>query len=318
VSTPPEEPSARPESPWAPPAAGGTEGSQAERSAEDRRPRGAGPDGPGPDRAATHDDTPPEGMPAPTGAATAAGEPSPWAPPGGPAPHQQAGQQPGPAEQPWAPPSGQPTGYGRASYGQQPGYGQTGQQTAAWGPPGQGQQGHGQQGHGQQGYGQHQGHGPQPGYGPTGYVQQPAPGPGPKPTSVWAAPGTATGWGRPGPGWGGPYPPQPRKPFPWKAVGLVVAALIVIALIVLGLLAFVVGPRFARVDVLDADSVTQGVTRVVTEDWRRQITGVTCPSDQEVRPGATFTCSATVDGRPAQVPVSIIDASGTYSVGQPR
>ena len=135
---------------------------------------------------------------------------------------------------------------------------------------------------------------------------------------MWAAPGTATGWGQPGPGWGGPYPPQPRKPFPWKAVGLVVAALIVIALIVLGLLAFVVGPRFARVDVLDPDSVTQGVTRVVTEDWRRQITGVTCPSDQEVRPGATFTCSATVDGRPAQVPVSIIDASGTYSVGQPR
>ena len=135
---------------------------------------------------------------------------------------------------------------------------------------------------------------------------------------MWAAPGQATGWGQPGPGWGGPYPPQPRKPFPWKAVGLVVAALIVIALIVLGLLAFVVGPRFARVDVLDADSVTQGVTRVVTEDWRRQITGVTCPSDQEVRPGATFTCSATVDGRPAQVPVSIIDASGTYSVGQPR
>ena len=97
-----------------------------------------------------------------------------------------------------------------------------------------------------------------------------------------------------------------------------VGALLLVALIIVGLLAFVVGPRFARVDVLDAESVAQGVTRVVSEDWRRQITDVRCPSDQEVRPGVRFTCSATVDGRPVQVPVSIVDAGGTYSVGQPR
>jgi hypothetical protein len=64
--------------------------------------------------------------------------------------------------------------------------------------------------------------------------------------------------------------------------------------------------------------VAQGVTRVVTDDWRRQITGVSCPADQEVRAGVRFTCTATVDGRPAQVPVAVIDGQGTYSVGQPR
>jgi hypothetical protein len=101
-------------------------------------------------------------------------------------------------------------------------------------------------------------------------------------------------------------------------IGLVLGALLLVALIIVGLLAFVVGPRFARVDVLDQDAVAQGVTRVVTDDWRRQITGVSCPADQEVRAGVRFTCTATVDGRPAQVPVAVIDGQGTYSVGQPR
>ncbi|MDD7937369.1 DUF4333 domain-containing protein [Actinomycetospora lutea] len=193
----------------------------------------------------------------------------------------------------------QPSGYG-APPGQHPGYGPPPGQHPGYGPPGQ-----------------------QPGYGPPTAQQQGHGRPQAPGTAVWAPPGAGpsgppTGWGQPAPGWGGPYPPPPRKPFPWKVVGLVVGALLLIALIVVGLLAFVVGPRFARVDVLDADAVAQGVTRVVTEDWRRQITGVSCPADQEVRPGVRFTCSATVDGRPVQVPVQVVDADGTYSVGQPR
>lgn len=153
------------------------------------------------------------------------------------------------------------------------------------------------------------------------YPQQPYP-PGAAPPPGYGPPQgpPTTGWAPPGaqPGWGGPHPPRQRRPFPWKVVGIVAGVLVLIALIVVGLLAFVVGPRFARVDVLDADAVAQGVTRVVGEDWRRQITGVSCPSDQQVRPGVRFTCSATVDGRPVQVPVQVVDADGTYSVGQPR
>lgn len=149
---------------------------------------------------------------------------------------------------------------------------------------------------------------------PPGYGPPPGYGQGGPETSVWAPPG----WGQAGPGWGGPYPPRPRKPFPWKVLGLVVGAVLVIALIVVGLVAFVVGPRFARTDVLDADAVAQGVTRVVTDDWHRRITDVSCPADQEVRPGVRFTCAATVDGRPVRVPVQVVGADGTYSVGQPR
>jgi hypothetical protein len=162
-----------------------------------------------------------------------------------------------------------------------------------------------------------------PGYGaPPSPYGPPRPGHG-QPPPGWGQP--PPGWGPPPPGWGPPYgppgwapPPRPRKPFPWKVLGLVVGVLVLLAGVVVLLLAFVVGPRFARVDVLDPDAVAQGVTRVVTEDWRRQVTGVTCPADQEVRPGVRFTCRATVDGRPAQVPVTIVDAEGTYSVGQPR
>jgi hypothetical protein len=94
--------------------------------------------------------------------------------------------------------------------------------------------------------------------------------------------------------------------------------LLLIAAVIVLLLAFFVGPRFARVEVLDPDAVAEGVTRVVTEDWRRQVSGVSCPADQEVRTGVTFTCRATVDGRSAQVPVTVLDPGGTYAVGQPR
>jgi hypothetical protein len=217
---------------------------------------------------------------------------SPWAPPGG-----DGGQQG----------YGQP-GYGQPGYGPPPGYG---------GPPGYGQP--------LPGYGPPPGYGGRPGYGgpPTGYGAPPSgyggrPGYPGQPPGYGVQPGFGAfpGRGRPGPG--GPWGPRPRRPFPWKKVGLVVGVLLVIAGVIVVLLAFFVGPRFARVDVLDPDAVAQGVTRVVTEDWRRQVGGVSCPADQEVRTGLTFTCQATVDGRPAQVPVTVLDPSGTYAVGQPR
>jgi hypothetical protein len=110
----------------------------------------------------------------------------------------------------------------------------------------------------------------------------------------------------------------PRGRGAGTVLAIVVAFLVVVAVVVVALLAFVIGPRFARHDVLDAGSVADGVTRVVTEDWRRSITGVQCPEDQPVRTGTEFTCTATVDGRPQQVPVRLVDDVGTYSVGQPR
>nr|WP_281376389.1 DUF4333 domain-containing protein [Actinomycetospora corticicola] len=83
-------------------------------------------------------------------------------------------------------------------------------------------------------------------------------------------------------------------------------------------MAFLVGPRFARYDVLDRAAVERGVTEVVTRDWKRQVSGVSCPDDERVRPGTTFSCTGTVDGRPVSIPVDVVDGSGTYEVGQPR
>ena len=76
--------------------------------------------------------------------------------------------------------------------------------------------------------------------------------------------------------------------------------------------------RATATPVLDAGSVEQGVAAVVTSQWRRPTTDVRCPDDRPVRAGTSFTCTATVDGGPQQVPVTVLDDTGTYAVGQPR
>lgn len=140
----------------------------------------------------------------------------------------------------------------------------------------------------------------------------------PAPTPAWAGaqpgpwPRTATGWA----------PPPPRDPARTRRTRRIVLAVVlgvvVLAAVVVALPAFLVGPRFARYDVLDRAAVERGVTDIVTRDWRRPATGASCPDDVRVRPGASFTCTVTVDGRPQQVPVDVVDETGTYEVGQPR
>jgi hypothetical protein len=170
---------------------------------------------------------------------------------------------------------------------------------------------------------------------PTGTA---APGPGdvvperttgtaptPAPSAAWPHPAYQPGpptWPQTAPAWApaaATAPPDPaRRRRIRRIVLLVVLALVVIAAIVVALLAFLVGPRFARYDVLDHAAVERGVSDVVTRDWHRQITNVVCPDGERVRPGVSFTCSATVDGRPQQVPVDVVDENGGYEVGQPR
>ncbi|WP_285590232.1 DUF4333 domain-containing protein [Actinomycetospora sp. NBRC 106378] len=166
---------------------------------------------------------------------------------------------------------------------------------------------------------------------PSGFTA-PAPGeavpvratgaaPDPTPGAAWP-PAFAPGpWQQTAPGWAPPAapPPDPARRRRVRRIVLgVVLGVVVVALVVVALLAFVVGPRFARYDVLDRAAVERGVTDVVTRDWKRQVTGVSCPDDERVRPGTTFFCSGTVDGRPARIPVDVVDESGTYEVGQPR
>ncbi|NMO92853.1 DUF4333 domain-containing protein [Actinomycetospora sp. TBRC 11914] len=170
---------------------------------------------------------------------------------------------------------------------------------------------------------------------PSGFHVPPAPGevvpdrttgaaPSPPPGAAWPHPGYQQGapptWPPTAPAWA-PAPP-PRDPARRRRIRRLVLlgllALLVVAAVVVLLLAFLVGPRFARYDVLDHAAVERGVTDVVTRDWHRQITGVSCPDGERVRPGTSFTCAATVDGKPQQVPVDVVDENGTYEVGQPR
>jgi hypothetical protein len=148
------------------------------------------------------------------------------------------------------------------------------------------------------------------------------------PSGVPAGQTTPGTWPHPGfphqapPTWQQTAPTPPRDPARRRRVRRIVLAvvlgLVVIAAVVVALLAFLVGPRFARYDVLDRAAVERGVTDVVTRDWHRRITGTTCPADQRVVPGTSFLCTATVDDRPQQIPVDVVDENGTYEVGQPR
>lgn len=149
----------------------------------------------------------------------------------------------------------------------------------------------------------------------TGAAPTPAPGAAwPHPAYQQGAPPT---WPQTTPPWAPSRDPARRRRIR-RIVLLVVLWLVVIAAIVVVLLAFLVGPRFARYDVLDHAAVERGVTDVVTRDWHRQITDVVCPDGERVRPGVSFSCTATVDGRPQQVPVDVVDENGGYEVGQPR
>lgn len=240
---------------------------------------------------------------------------------------QGSGQQPGypqqgygqqPAQQPAY---GQQPGYDQGQqYGQQPqqGYGQQGgyqtgtggtpayqgyQQQPAYGQqPGydQGQQYGQQQGYGQQGYDQgynQQGYGAQSGYQQSGYQQG--------------------GYNQPG------FAPQQAPAKSNKGLIVGISGLVVI-LAVAAVLLFL-WPGFLNKKVFDGGKVAQGVTSILTSPTpggygysAADVTGVSCPSDQAVKAGTTFTCSLTYKGKPSTVTITVKDDNGTYEVGLPQ
>ena len=70
----------------------------------------------------------------------------------------------------------------------------------------------------------------------------------------------------------------------------VVLGVVVLAAVVVALLAFLVGPRFARYDVLDRAAVERGVTEVVTRDWRRPATAASTSGRASSAPMERSTC----------------------------
>jgi|SRR5215470_405768 len=234
----------------------------------------------------------------------------------------------GDPQQPWG--TQQPgSGFGQGGPPKDPydEYGQGSRDQSTYGPSG-GQPGYGQRpgqyGQGQPTYGQQPGYGQQ--YGQPG--QQPYPG-------QQAYPGYGQQYGQPGQQqpYGGPTsqpfqspyqqqpggypsaPPAPKKgsSLPWVllVVGLlVIAGGVVVALVLTGTLGKTT---------FDNNAVQRGVESILTDSYHiDKITGVSCPAGQEVKAGATFDCTVTIDNQQKTVTVTVKTDKGDYEVSQPK
>jgi hypothetical protein len=276
---------------------------------------------------------------------------TPYGPGGAPdpqAPQQWPGYQPNPTpDQPAAQPPYDPYAP------QQPGYGQYGQQPPASAPQPTYDYGHQQQpaydyGHQQQpayDYGQQQaapvygapdysgqaGYGQQPGYGQpqtSGYGQPPsyaAPAaPAYQQQPSYGAP-AQQGYAQQGYG-AQPYGVAPgvapaKKGGKGPLIGIIAA--LVVLIIAAVVLFWVPGVLTNKTKSFDASQVQQGVTKILTTAppngyGLSGIAGVSCPSGQKVTAGSTFTCSLTQDGAAKTVTITVVDSSGTYTVGVPH
>jgi hypothetical protein len=224
-------------------------------------------------------------------------------PPSGPqeqpqAPQQpQRGQQPpqyDPSQQPqWGQPQ-QPQQYGQ----QPPPGGYTPPQQPQWGqqpPPQQ---------YGQPQYGQQ----PGGGYPPSGpqvqpqYGQQPGQ-PGQQGYDYNQFPGAAA--------------PDAEKPAGSKKgllIGIGALVVVVAAVLILGFVA----PGFFKTQVFNNTQMQTDVQKLLTDTYKIDgVTGVTCPAEQKVEDGAKFECTATIAGKPQQVPITVKGTGGNYEVSPP-
>jgi len=74
--------------------------------------------------------------------------------------------------------------------------------------------------------------------------------------------------------------------------------------------------------VFDHSKVETGVTKILTRYppdgyGLTAISGVSCPANQPVITGTTFTCTLTVDGSPRAVTLTVKDDDGKYEVAPP-
>src|SRR3569833_1230405 len=211
-------------------------------------------------------------------------------PPSGPQEQPQWGQQPpsyDPNQQQWG---GQPQQPQQPPYGQQPG-GYTPPQQPQYGqqPPPYGQQPGGA--YPQSGPQQQPQYGQQPPQGQYDYGQQQFPGQG--------APE------------GGEQPAKSKKGL---LIGIVV---LVVVVAVVGILGFV-APGFFKTQVFNNTQMQTDVQKLLTETYKIDgVTGVPCPAEQEVEDGAKFECTATIAGKPTQIPITVKGDGGNYEVSPP-
>ena len=212
------------------------------------------------------------------------------------------------------------------------------QQGQPYGPPPQQGQPYGQQPYGQPQQGQPYGQPPygQPPYGQPPYVQpqqgqpyrqppysQPPYGQPQQGQPYGQQPYDQPPYGQPQQGQ--PYGQQPYGESPFGAVHAPrgnsklplilggVVALIVVVVVALGF----VGPAYFTSKVFDQRALQSGVQGVLTSSYGQKVDSVSCPAQQKVSSGSTFTCQATIGGKQTAVMVTVKDNSGTYEVARP-
>ncbi|WP_410657735.1 DUF4333 domain-containing protein [Amycolatopsis sp. lyj-112] len=251
---------------------------------------------------------------------------------GGNDPQQQPqwGQQPGYGQQPGGaqPPSGPQQ---QPQWGQQPQYdpSQTQQQQPQWGQqpapydPSQQQPGYPQSGQQPQpGYdpsqpqwgqqGQQPQYGQQPGYPPSGPQQQPGyPQSGPQQQPQYGQPQQQGQYD-----YGQPQGEAQDKPKSKKGLFIGIGALVVIIAAV-GVLGFVT-PGWFNTQVFNNTQMQTDVQKLLTETYQiPNVSAVSCPSGKEVKDGEKFACTATIEGKPQEVPITVKGDTGNYEVSPP-
>ncbi|GAA3438428.1 DUF4333 domain-containing protein [Kutzneria kofuensis] len=150
----------------------------------------------------------------------------------------------------------------------------------------------------------------QPGFNPYG---QPA-----QQTAQWGqqpVPGQQPQWGQQPGQFGGGFPgaPAPKGNRKGLVIGIVVVAVLIVIVVVVLLVAGVFTKK-----VFDTAKVEQGVTGVLTDNYKLKASDVKCPDNEPVKAGTTFTCQVTVDGAQKNVQITVKSDDGHYEVGQPQ
>lgn len=165
---------------------------------------------------------------------------------------------------------------------------------------------------------------------PPGRPQGP---PGPQGSQGWWQPGPYNQQGQPyaqpafqQQGFGGGFQSQygglgafgeqsPRKSRKGKVLAVVVAVVVVLG--GGGAAAWYFG--LFQGDVLDPQSVEQGVARVLRDSFgEHDVSNVQCPGGQQIEAGHTFECSVDISGRTKTVSIRVLNEKPEYEVGAPE
>lgn len=173
------------------------------------------------------------------------------------------------------------------------------------------------------GYGQQPAFGQQPGYGqPYGapqYGQQPAPNPYDQsnPYGQQNAYGQQPAFGQqPGQSYGAP-PPGGEQSGKKSGKGLWIGIVVTVVLLAAAGVVLFWKPGLLNSTVFDQERMESDIQRVLQDSYGLSVESVSCPADQKVEEGHTFTCDATVDGQQQSVKITVVSDEGRYTVDRP-